>query len=119
MLASLHAEASRQRSLLGLCYRRSWPDGDHGSQCVDPRGGPHRDRNLGPDRDVGLVHWLDPPLCPVGAAMNAFVLSGLVKRRAQLGGDIENTHEALRKMVLDLGQALHAHLGITGQADKR
>ena len=34
--------------------------------------------------------------------MNAFVLSGLVKRRAQLAGDIENTHEALRKMVLDL-----------------
>jgi hypothetical protein len=34
--------------------------------------------------------------------VNAFVLSGLVKRRAQLAGDIENTHEALRKMVLDL-----------------
>ena len=34
--------------------------------------------------------------------MNAFVLSGLVKRRAQLAGDIENTHEVLRKMVLDL-----------------
>jgi hypothetical protein len=34
--------------------------------------------------------------------MNAFVLSGLVKRRPQLAGDIENTHEALRKMVLDL-----------------
>jgi hypothetical protein len=34
--------------------------------------------------------------------MNEFVLSGLVKRRAQLAGDIENTHEALRKMVLDL-----------------
>src|SRR6266478_3698210 len=30
------------------------------------------------------------------------VLSGLVTRRAQLAGDIENTHEALRKMVLDL-----------------
>jgi hypothetical protein len=36
------------------------------------------------------------------AAMNAFVLSGLVKRRAELAGDIERTHEALRKMVLDL-----------------
>lgn len=34
--------------------------------------------------------------------MNAFVLSGLVKRRAELAGDIERTHEALRKMVLDL-----------------
>jgi hypothetical protein len=34
--------------------------------------------------------------------MNAFVLSGLVKRRAELAGDIERTHDALRKMVLDL-----------------
>ena|SRR5947207_14822342 len=34
--------------------------------------------------------------------MNEFVLNGLVKRRAQLAGDIENSHEALRKMVLDL-----------------
>jgi hypothetical protein len=34
--------------------------------------------------------------------MNAFVLSGLVKRRAELAGDVEKTHEALRKMVLDL-----------------
>src|SRR6266404_4981490 len=34
--------------------------------------------------------------------MNEFVLSGLVKRRAELAGDIENTHTALRKMVLDL-----------------
>jgi hypothetical protein len=34
--------------------------------------------------------------------MNEFVLNGLVKRRAELAGDIENTHEALRKMVLDL-----------------
>jgi hypothetical protein len=34
--------------------------------------------------------------------MNELVLNGLVKRRAQLAGDIENTHEALRKMVLDL-----------------
>ena len=34
--------------------------------------------------------------------MNEFVLNGLVKRRATLAGDIENTHEALRKMVLDL-----------------
>ena len=34
--------------------------------------------------------------------MNTIVLSGLVKRRAELAGDIERTHEALRKMVLDL-----------------
>jgi hypothetical protein len=34
--------------------------------------------------------------------MNEHVLIGLVKRRAQLAGDIELTHEALRKMVLDL-----------------
>src|ERR1700704_4708582 len=34
--------------------------------------------------------------------MNEFVLNGLVKRRAELAGDIENTPEALRKMVLDL-----------------
>src|ERR1700733_14263419 len=34
--------------------------------------------------------------------MKEFVLNGLVKRRARLAGDIENTHEALRKMVLDL-----------------
>jgi hypothetical protein len=29
--------------------------------------------------------------------MNEMVLNGLVKRRAQLAGDIENTHEALPK----------------------
>jgi hypothetical protein len=34
--------------------------------------------------------------------VNAFVVSGLVKRRAELAGEIERTHEALRKMVLDL-----------------
>ena len=34
--------------------------------------------------------------------MNEFVLNGLVKRRAQLAGDIELAHEAVRKMVLDL-----------------
>ena len=34
--------------------------------------------------------------------MSELVISGLIKRRAQLAGDIENTHEALRKMVLDL-----------------
>ena len=31
--------------------------------------------------------------------MNEAVLNGLVKCRAQLAGDTENTHEALRKMV--------------------
>ena len=70
MLASLHAGTCRKRSLLGLRYRRSRPDGDHVSQCVDPWGGPHRDRNLGRDWGVDLVHWLGPPLCRVGAAMN-------------------------------------------------
>jgi hypothetical protein len=30
------------------------------------------------------------------------VISALVKRRAELAGQIEATHEALRKMVLDL-----------------
>ncbi len=34
--------------------------------------------------------------------MNAFVVSGLIKRRAELAGDIERTHDQLRKMVLDL-----------------
>ena len=34
--------------------------------------------------------------------MNGFVVSGLVKRRADLAGEIERTHEALRKMLLDL-----------------
>jgi hypothetical protein len=34
--------------------------------------------------------------------MNAFVVSGPIKRRAELAGEIERTHEALRKMVLDL-----------------
>lgn len=34
--------------------------------------------------------------------MNEFVLSGLVKRRAELSGDIQRVHETLRKMVLDL-----------------
>ena len=35
-------------------------------------------------------------------AMNAFVVSGLVKRRSELAGEIERSHEALRKMLLDL-----------------
>lgn len=30
------------------------------------------------------------------------VITALVKRRAELAGQIERTHEALRKMVLDL-----------------
>src|SRR5258706_852769 len=34
--------------------------------------------------------------------MNEFVIGGLVKRRAALAGEIEATHETLRKMVLDL-----------------
>lgn len=34
--------------------------------------------------------------------MNSFVIPGLVKRRAELAGQIEATHDALRKMVADL-----------------
>jgi hypothetical protein len=34
--------------------------------------------------------------------MNSFVVPGLIKRRAELAGDIEKAHEALRRMVLDL-----------------
>ncbi len=34
--------------------------------------------------------------------MTDYVLTGLVKRRAELAGDIENAHEALRKMITDL-----------------
>ena len=34
--------------------------------------------------------------------MNAFVVSGLIKRHAGLAGGIERTREALRKTVLDL-----------------
>jgi len=34
--------------------------------------------------------------------MNAFVVSGLIKRRAELAGDIEKAHECLRRMVQDL-----------------
>jgi hypothetical protein len=34
--------------------------------------------------------------------MNEFVLNGLIKRRSELAGDIDNTHEAPRKMILDL-----------------
>jgi hypothetical protein len=30
--------------------------------------------------------------------MNAFVVSGLIKRRVELAGDIEKAHEALRRM---------------------
>jgi hypothetical protein len=35
-------------------------------------------------------------------AVNEFVVSGLVKRRAALAGEIEAMHEQLRKMVADL-----------------
>ena|ERR1700753_3773600 len=34
--------------------------------------------------------------------MNEFVLNGLAKRRTELAGNIENDHDPLRKMVLDL-----------------
>ena len=29
-------------------------------------------------------------------------VSGLIKRRAQLAGDIEKAHESLRRMIMDL-----------------
>src|SRR5258708_37783419 len=35
-------------------------------------------------------------------AVNEFVLSGLVKRRAELAGDIQRTRQTPRKMDLDL-----------------
>lgn len=34
--------------------------------------------------------------------MDALVIAGLVKRRAQLAGDIEKAHESLRLMICDL-----------------
>jgi hypothetical protein len=34
--------------------------------------------------------------------MNAFVLAGLVKRRAEIAGDIEKAHESLRRIIVDL-----------------
>jgi hypothetical protein len=34
--------------------------------------------------------------------MNQHVLNGLIAKRAELAGDIERTHETLRKMVADL-----------------
>jgi hypothetical protein len=37
--------------------------------------------------------------------ISAFVLSGLVKRRAELAGDIEKAHESLRRMVLAISFA--------------
>jgi hypothetical protein len=37
-----------------------------------------------------------------GRNVNAFVVSGLIKRRAQLAGDIEKARESLRMMVHDL-----------------
>lgn len=38
--------------------------------------------------------------------MNAFVVSGLVKRRAELAGDIENTQHALGNRPLSPGHML-------------
>jgi len=34
--------------------------------------------------------------------MDEYVINGLIRRRATLSGEIESTHETLRKMVLDL-----------------
>jgi hypothetical protein len=33
---------------------------------------------------------------------DTFVIAGLIKRRAQLAGDIEKVHEGLRKLIIDL-----------------
>lgn len=39
--------------------------------------------------------------------MTDYVITGLVKRRAELAGEIERTHDGLRKMIIDL-EALDA-----------
>jgi hypothetical protein len=53
-------------------------------------------RPLAPgQRDMGRL--LATELC-----MTDYVLTGLVKRRAELAGQIEETHERLRKMIEDL-----------------
>ncbi len=36
------------------------------------------------------------------ATLTDFVLTGLKKRRAELAGQIEATHDAFRKMIVDL-----------------
>jgi hypothetical protein len=41
-------------------------------------------------------------LLATGRGMTDYVLQGLVKRRAELAGEIETTHERLRKMIDDL-----------------
>jgi hypothetical protein len=41
---------------------------------------------------------------------NAFVVSGLIKRGAELAGDIEKAHECLHKVVADL-ENLDATIG--------
>jgi len=40
------------------------------------------------------------------------VLTGLVKRRAELAGEIEATHERLRRMIEDLEKAGLGHSAI-------
>lgn len=53
-------------------------------------------RPLAPDqRDMG-------PLLATELRMTDYVLTGLVKRRSELAGEIEATHHRLRKMIEDL-----------------
>src|SRR5712671_405466 len=53
-------------------------------------------RPLAPDqRDMGR-------LLATELRMTDYVLTGLVKRRAELAGEIEATHDRLRKMIEDL-----------------
>jgi hypothetical protein len=59
----------------------------------------HRHRRRSGWHHAGIRLGIPPSLAI--HPMNAFVVSGLVKRRAELAGEIEKAHEALRKMVLD------------------
>jgi hypothetical protein len=66
------------------------------TQGADPTG-------IGISVLIGTLVWfIGWTLRCVVSGRLSFVLRGLVKRRAQLAGEIENTHEAVRKMVLDL-----------------
>jgi hypothetical protein len=69
-------------------------------------------RDRPPDSDSGRLTRREKCRDQIGRAQGlpdgellrkaAHVVSGLVKRRAALAGDIENSHAALRRMVLDL-----------------
>jgi hypothetical protein len=55
---------------------------------------------MGPEGHIGRVQAKKPIY--ESQRMNAFVVSGLIKRRAQLAADIESAHNSLRMMVLDI-----------------